>query len=486
MPREEDLIALIDELLALPTETEWVEFKENNIYPPERIGEYISALSNSACLHNKSEAYLIVGVENETHKVVGTKFDYRKAKGKGAEPLESWLVGALKPVIEFKVVTANHPSGRLVIFFIPPANAGPVKFQETAWIRIGETTKKLSAFQEKEAIIWDRRSPFEDKIAQENVSEEEILELLDYGQYFRLTGERRPKNEDGIIKKLLQEGFLIKRRGNLHISNLGAILLAHDLRKFSNLGNKGIRTITYSGTNRLNAIKDIIGKRGYAVGFENLVSYVQSQIPEPETIRGSLRSTISKYPPNSLREFIANSLVHQDFSMGGQSPMIEIFEDRIEISNPGTALIDPSRFIDHPPKSRNEKLTDHLRRMNICEKRGSGVDRAISEIESAQLPAPKIESQEDSVRVTIYSRKKFSSLTKEDQSRACYLHSCIRYVVSNEALTNDSLCKRLGIAKKNAAIASRIIKDTLRKKRIKPFDPENRSNRYAKYLPFWA
>lgn len=124
--------------------------------------------------------------------------------------------------------------------------------------------------------------------------------------------------------------------------------------------------------------------------------------------------------------------------------------------------------------------------MRICEKRGSGVDRAMLEIELAQLPPPNIEKRDDGVRITIYSHKELSQLTKDEQCRACYFHSCIRHVVHQEALTNDSLCKRLGIKKQNKAIASRIIKNTLSKKWIKLFDPENKSNRYAKYLPFWA
>lgn len=272
----------------------------------------------------------------------------------------------------------------------------------------------------------------------------------------------------------------------MHISNLGAILLAQNLKTFGNLITKAPRTITYKGINRLNAIKDTPGPKGYAVGFESLIAYIESQIPEPETIGKALRSSTPQYPPKAIREFVANALVHQDFSIMGQGPTIEIFDDRIEISNPGNPLIEPDRFIDHPPRARNEKLADMLRRMKICEKRGSGVERAILEIESVQLPAPKIENKEDSVVVVIYSQKNLSQLTKEDQCRACYFHSCIRHVVDRDGLTNASLCKRLGIDKRNNAIASRIIKNTLKKKWIKPFDPDNKSSRYAKYIPYWA
>ncbi|MFA4890895.1 MAG: ATP-binding protein [Candidatus Gracilibacteria bacterium] len=483
---QEEAIKLINDLRRISSEAEWVEFKLNH-QAPDKIGEYISALANSACLHQRSEAYLIFGIEDETHKIVGTKYAPEKTKGKGAEDLEPWLHRNLKPKIDFKIQEVKHPDGRIVIFFIQPAFAGPVKFNNKAWIRIGSIKKPLDEFPEKEAIIWERRTPFEDKLAKEDISESDAIDLLEFDQYFRLTGETRPKNQTGIVEKLLQEEFLVKKKGRLNITNLGAILLARNLGNFSKLRNKAVRIISYSGTNRLHAVKDETFHRGYAIGFEDIRSYIQSQIPEPEKIEGGLRSTKTTYPPNAIREFVANALVHQDFLMTGSAPLVEIFENRIEISNPGKALIPTDRFIDHPPKSRNEKLSDMLRRMKICEKRGSGVDRAILAIELSQLPPPNIENQEnDGLRVTVYSQKELSKLTKEEQCRACYFHSCIQHVINQDALTNASLCKRLGIKDKNKAIASRIIKRTLMKGWIKEFDPDNKSNRYKKYIPYWA
>ncbi|MGC9315765.1 MAG: helix-turn-helix domain-containing protein [bacterium] len=70
----------------LSDEKEWVEFKVDN-YNPQGIGEYISALSNSACLHNQSKGYLVFGIEDKTCKIVGTKFEPAKTKGKGNEVL---------------------------------------------------------------------------------------------------------------------------------------------------------------------------------------------------------------------------------------------------------------------------------------------------------------------------------------------------------------------------------------------------------------
>jgi len=111
----EDLVGFIEDLRKLSAETEWVEFKTND-QSPEKIGEYLSALSNSACLHQKQEAYLVFGIENQTHKVLGTTFDPYTTKGKGAEDLLPWLHRLLSPAIEFSIKEINYPEGRIVIF----------------------------------------------------------------------------------------------------------------------------------------------------------------------------------------------------------------------------------------------------------------------------------------------------------------------------------------------------------------------------------
>lgn len=479
------LLNLITELRKLPTENECVEFKSNS-QTPEKIGEYISALANSACLHQSNEAYLVFGIEDKTHKIIGTTFSYRNKKGKGNEDFEPWLRRNITPSLDFEIKEIELTEGRIVIFFIPAASFGPVKFLRKAWIRAGSCNQPLLKYPEKEAVIWDRRKPFENKNAMENVSEQQVFELLNYDKYYRLTKQQPPKNLSSVISAFLQEGFLTKKSGNLNITNLGAILLAIDIKKFERLKNKTVRVITYSGIDRLNATKDIQGKMGYAVGFESLITHISGQLPEPEKIEGSLREAQKNYPKKAIREFVANALVHQDFSMIGYNPLIEIFNNRIEISNAGKPLVKIDRFVDSTPCSRNEKLANTLRRMGICEQRGSGVDRALLEIELSQLPAPNFEETDSSVRITIFLSKELSNLTKIEQCRACYYHACLNHVLSKGPITNTTLCKRLNIEDKNKAIASRILKETREKGFIKPFDPENKSPKLTSYIPYWA
>ena len=143
---------LIEDLIKLPQETEWIEFKKNN-YNPHRIGEYISALSNSACLHNKDYAYLVFGIENKTRKVIGTKFKPKEYKI-GNEELENWLLRKLRPQIDFKIIEHVYNNIPIVIIKIDPTYNTPIKFDNIAYIRVGTYKKKLSEYSEKERKIW--------------------------------------------------------------------------------------------------------------------------------------------------------------------------------------------------------------------------------------------------------------------------------------------------------------------------------------------
>jgi predicted HTH transcriptional regulator len=190
------------------------------------------------------------------------------------------------------------------------------------------------------------------------------------------------------------------------------------------------------------------------------------------------------YPELAVRELVANALVHQDFDEKGSSPLVEIFNDRIEISNPGIPLISPNRFIDEY-QSRNEILSSVMRRLGICEKKGSGMDKVVFNIELYQLPAYDVQVQERHTKVILYSYQKFSDMDKKDRIRACYQHACLKYI-TNDKMTNTTLRERFKIADENAAMVSRIIRDTYEAGLIKEEDPENTSRKFVKYIPVWA
>ena len=125
-----------------------------------------------------------------------------------------------------------------------------------------------------------------------------------------------------------------------------------------------------------------------------------------------------------------------------------------------------------------------MRRLRICEELGTGWDKIVLSCELFQLPAPKIDLYEESMRVTLFEKVPFSNISAEDKLWACYLHACIKHV-QGEYLTNSSLRERFGVKESSAASISRIIKEAVVKKLIKPLDPDT-APRYMKYIPVWA
>ncbi len=484
-PSAEYLAGLVRELSKLPRETEWVEFKVN-AYAPQEIGEYVSALANSAALSGKPFAYVVWGIADHDHTVVGTNFS-PSARKVGNEELENWLLRLLTPKINFRFSEVSVDGHSVVLLEIERAFRLPVQFRGQEYIRVGSYKKKLKDFPEKEQELWRifDQTPFENGITAERVSDDEVLRQLDYPAYFELLGLPLPENRSGILNALAGDD-LIRRcdAGGWNMTNLGVVLFAKELRNLPSLRRKAIRVIQYRGRSRIETLREQVGNRGYASGFEGLIQFINGLLPSNEVIEEALRKRVPRFPELAVRELVANALIHQDFTITGTGPMVEIFEDRIEITNPGAPLVDIQRFVDTPPRSRNESLASFMRRIGICEERGSGIDKVVFEVELYRLPAPLFEAPGGFTRTVLFAHKALADMDTAERVQACYLHACLKHV-TRDFLTNASLRERFGIKEKNRAVVSRYIREAVDGGMIKPFD-EHASRRMMKYVPFWA
>lgn len=476
---------LIEELIVLDNETPWVEFKHNN-YEPTMIGKDISALANSATLHDRNCAYMVWGIHDKTHEIIGTDYNLQTLK-KGNQELENWLRSLLSDNADFEFHTVQMNNINVGLLIIYKAINHTVMFEKIDYIRIGSYTKKLSDYPIIQGQVWDkiRSLRFESRIALSDLQNVDIVRLLDTDSYFELKEVPRPSDVDGVVHYMIQEGAALKQDNGLYaITNLGAMLFAKNLDDFGNISRKAVRVIQYKNNSRIEMLKEETFEMGYAAGFIRLIKYIEALIPSEEAITSVLREKKSTYPIIAIREIIANALIHQDFTAIGTSPLIEIFNNRIEVTNSGRPLVDVFRIIDNPPKSRNEKLASLMRRLRICEELGTGWDKVVTVCELMQLPAPKIEIYEDSTKVTLYSRCNFTDLSQHDKLWACYLHACIKYV-QGEQLTNSSLRERFALKDSSSGTISRLIKDAVAQGLIKAVDP-NTAPRYMKYIPVWA
>ena len=293
-----------------------------------------------------------------------------------------------------------------------------------------------------------------------------------------------PESRDAILHELQSDRLIAPcAAGGWNITNLGAILFANRLNDFQRLSRKAIRVIHYRGAGRTETIKERTGTVGYALGFANMIGYINSRV-STEVIGQAFRRTVPMVPELAVRELVANALIHQDFPITGSGPTVEIFNTRVEITNPGAPLVDTQRFLGSPPISRNETLAALMRRIGICEELGSGIEKVVSTIEAEQLPAPLFEASERSTRAVLFAHKDLSDLDRAERVRACYLHACLRHR-QRAPMNNTSLRERFNIPSEQTDRASRLLREAVDDGLIIVRDPEA-GNRNRTYLPFWA
>jgi len=455
-----------------PSEYQNLEFKEaKNQFDREKLSAYCVAIANEGGGH------LVLGVaDSPPRPVVGTA-----AFGDVVEAADRLFQ---KIGFSVDVEEIAHRNGRVVVFRIPSRPHGTAYHLDGKYLmRSGQSLVPMSEDRLR-AIFAEGGPDWLEEPCLDGLSPEGVIDLLDTQSFFDLMKQPYPTDRVGVLDRLVRERLIDTQDGTFVIRRIAGLLLAKKLERFPDLARKAPRVVVYTGESKLDTRVDQPGQRGYAVGFPGLVSFVMAQLPQNEVIENALRKSVKLLPQDSGRELVANALIHQDLSIGGASPMIEIYANRIEISNPGEPIVPVERFIDGY-QSRNERLADFMRRMSICEEKSSGIDRVVHQAEAFQLPAPDFRAGYRRTIVIVYGPKPFEEMGREDRVRACYQHCALRWVVS-EQMTNQSLRERFGLSESKAAVTSQVIAATIEAGLIKPDEAVGCSRKYARYLPFWA
>jgi ATP-dependent DNA helicase RecG len=464
-------------------ESEFIEFKGSN-YHPENIGQLISALANGAVLEQKDDAYLVFGV-NDDRQVVGTSFNPDTAK-KGNAPIKNWLSTGLSHCGPLEYLTVDHPKGKVVIIVLPRAHAYPVKFFGDEYIRVGESKKKLTEHPELARKLWEEilRISFEDGNASDLLTEDEVFDLLDFDPYYTRRGVKSPSVRQTVVGHMVDEGVLTRKLGRFFITNLGALLFARNMARFDSLINRGVRVIKYKGNDKTAVERSQDGQKGYALSADSLIDFVMLLLPSEEYLEGGTRRVRQTYSRDMVKELATNMIMHQDFSISGYAPRIEIYGDRMEFTNPGAPMIHVDRFLDSN-RSRNPKLSKLMRFMKLCEERGMGIDIVEAQCEAMYLPSPSITTSEDFTRVVVFDHKTLRQFNSEERVNLVFMHCGLQYI-KHASMTNETLRSRFGEGTLSTTVASRWIGEAVEKGMIKPFDPDSTSRRQARYIPNWA
>lgn len=484
MYTQNQLIDILKDIIALPAETEIVEFKKaENSFPDTDLGEYFSALSNEANLKGVDIAWLVFGVDNNTHRALGTNY---KPTRPSLDEMKKKIADQTTDRITFdEIYEVEYEGKRVIMFQIPAAPQGlPIAYKGHYYGRDNESLVALNLHEIELIRAQTKDTPcFEMQVAKGGLSGDDVLNLIDYKQVYEQIDRRVPKDE-GIILDLLKEyGFATEASGKWAVTNMGALLFAKRLADFEAIRMREIIVRKYDGLNNRVLSAERKAEKGYAVEFEDLVDWIEIQTSREKIV--TLREREVTYPKVAIREFLANMMVHQDFGIKGMSLTVEIFGNRLVFTNPGCSLNEVNRLIDLPPCSRNETLAQALLLIDICERRGSGYDRAVEAIEEMNLPPYKTESGDKFTRVTLYPQKALKDMTQEEKIRACYQHTCLLYEDGKE-LNNASLRKRFDLDDKKSSVASRIIADTVDAGLIKLAKEDTQSRKFVTYVPFYG
>ncbi len=466
----------------VPHELNELDWKAALAGNKERLIEHLIAFAN-----HPSGGFLALGVQNDA-TLAGVK---QSEVAQIVNTFANLGRDALEPPVAIDHAVVDFRGVALLFVFVPEQSNKPVhrrgKSIEESWIRSGGTTRKASR-QEIGGLMLNSQAPRWENLRASNLLRgQDIPALLDLPAIANLLQRPLPIEESELLRWLADENMIIPDGGGYYITNFGAIAAARNLDQFDTLKRKRIRVIRYRGRNKVETIDEMMGQKGYAAGFEGLIGYLKRVLPHSEVIQQSLRTEVCIYPEIALRELVANALIHQDFSITGSGPMVEVFEDRIEFTNPGSLL--PGKRVDRligtTPESRNEGLASAFRRYRICEERGTGFQKVVASIELFGLPPVVFTPMENAFKVTLYVPKIFADMSQTERIEACYQHAVLKFL-SNGVMTNTSLRERLKIAEKQRAQVSRLIRDALNGGRIKLKDPHSKSSKFTEYLPYWG
>lgn len=473
---------LAQSLDPIPHELNELDWKAGLTGNKERLNEHLIAFAN-----HPNGGFLTFGVQDDA-TLAGVE---QSGVAQIVNTLANLGRDAVDPPVAIDHAVVDFRGVALLFVFIPEQSNKPVhrrgKSIEEAWIRSGGTTRKASR-QEIGGLMLNSQAPRWESLRASNLLRgHDLLALLDLPVIANLLQRPLPVEESELLRWLADENMIVPDGNGYYITNFGAIAAARNLDQFDTLKRKRIRVIRYQGKNKVETIDEMMGQKGYAAGFEGLIGYLKRVLPHSEVIQQSLRTEVCIYPEIALRELVANALIHQDFSITGSGPMVEIFEDRIEFSNPGSLL--PGKRVDRligtTPESRNELLASAFRRYRICEERGTGFQKVVASIELFGLPPVVFTPLENAFKVTLYAPKKFDDMTQSERIEACYQHAVLQYL-SSQTVTNTTARQRFKLNEKRRTAVSNLLKEVAEKGRIKRKDPDSKSSKFVEYVPYWA
>lgn len=397
-----ELIELIDELRALPKENEWVEFKKGTATTNDKIGQYISAISNAACINNQSFGYFIFGIDDNTHEVIGTNFKLKNKK-EGNQELELYLRQYLHPSVRFEHFVCQYNTFRVEIFRIPAAAGEPINFKNYPYIRFDSSLTDLKKYPHFLRAIYNSQTDWSAQIV-----EKATIDNLDQ-KAIKLAREKyKEKNTNATfydeIDNWTDKTFLDKLKITIDgkITNTAIILLGKP--ETAHFISPAVAQITWKldteekayehfGMPLFSEINAILSKiRNVKYKF-----FPDNQLVATEVI---------KYDTEVILEALNNCIAHQDYSRHSRILLTEQI-NKLIFSSEGSffegAAEDYTAGDKTPKKYRNKWLAEAMVNLNMIDSLGYGIHKMYKSQRKRYFPLPDYtKSTRDNVVLEIY------------------------------------------------------------------------------------
>lgn len=449
-----------------------LEFKE------ARDGFSSDSLCKYCCgIANAGGGYLVLGVADKCpRQVVETAACGNPAKD------ERIVHDQVGPGLRVDVVERLVQQKRVVVVAIPSRLRGSAyKFKGTYYTRVGDQLREMTTEELKQIFAEEKESWLEVPAVQD-ISPAQVANLLDLGSFYRLRKEST-KHINKALDDLLRAGLVAAKpkHGRYDIIRMGVLLLAHSIEECAReLTYKRVRITKYKPGKTEAMISDEEWDRGWAVGFDEMARFAFSQMDNQQVIKGMFREHDDFVPEVALRELLANAIIHQDFTRNGRAS-IEIFSDRISITNPGEPPFGKSEMI-HRDESCNPNLMQIMRRLRLSEERGSGIDKAITAIEMAGTAPIEYIIGSGSTEAIIRQPMPYEKLSGSQKELACSQH-CEVCFIKGDFMSNESLRHRFKVDDSKRLKITRLINKMIKKGSIKRLEGNGDSRKQARYVP---
>lgn len=443
----EDIEKKLDELIASQFETEVTEFKEaKNSFSFDELGQYFSALSNEANLHNKNCAWLIFGIEDKKHIIVGT--NYRKS-AKDLNNLKEEIARQTSEHLSFIEIyecKRKDPAGknqRILLFQIPPAPKGiPIAFKRMYYGRDGESLVGLSIEKIERIRSQSKSEDWSAKLITEASIEDLDSDAIQFARHVYI--QKNPKLAEEV-PTWDDQTFLNKAKltSNGKITNTAIVLL----------GKSESEHYISPATSKITWIlKD---KDGIEKDYEHftcpLILSIQEVYKKIRNIKyryiaeGTLfPDEVQQYDPYTIREALNNCIAHQDYTMGGKIVLIEKEDGELIFSNSGDFIPNSIEDViksDAPEnRYRNSFLANAMVNLNMIDTIGSGIKKLFNIQRDKFFPLPEYDLSDHKVKLTITGKVLDSNYARklaEDKTLSLFETMILDKVQKNKKLTNE-------------------------------------------------